>query len=645
MIEQTRNSYVNSDILSDVYHGRIWREFLKVNQSEFLSATLCYGLMLNVDWFQPYDHFTYSIGVIYLVIMNLPRAYRYKRQNVIIVGIIPGPSEPPLSINSYLTPLVTELLQLWVGVQITLPNSDNKIIRAALLAVACDMPASRKVCGFLCHSANLGCNRYYCEFSEGWLQRDYSNFDRPSWCLRSNTKHRQDVQSLLKCTSKSALKHMESQLGCRNSVLLELPYFDPIRMTIIDPMHNLFLGSAKHITRSVFLNKGLLTKSDIDTVHKRVENVQVPIKMGRIPSRIDSGSTFTAEQWMNWTLYYSVYCLHGLLTTDQMECWRAFVLACRRLCKRSLSQDDIKVADLLLITFCKRVTEFITPNMHMHLHLAECLYDFGPLHGFWLYSFERYNGLLGKQPTNNRSIELQLIKRFLKDNAHLDLIDLANKNILLSTHFRDTICGRAAQFQSISSSESRFENCSLQLPTKYTLTVLSDYELKLLREAYAYLHPSKSEILLDERFSLPSTCKKYNTIHSNGIALSSSDSSGGNPGKVPYAYAIPLTQANLSHRTETRPIIFFYFIQHAFQLLDPRSKEVFKFSHIFAVYEWPQHHPSQHVMGKPVEVWCRNLFEATFNCFLPIENIVCGVIVAFDTLEEENVLVVIPVVH
>ena len=66
---------------------------------------------------------------------------------------------------------------------------------------------------------------------------------------------------------------------------------------------------------------------------------------------------------------------------------------------------------------------------------------------------------------------------------------------------------------------------------------------------------------------------------------------------------------------------------------------------IFAVCEWPQRHPSQHVMGKPVEVWCRNLFEAIFNCFLPIENTVCGVIVAFDTLEEDNVLVVIPVVR
>ena len=51
-----------------------------------------------------------------LVVMNLPCAHRYKRQNVIVVGVIPGPSEPPLTVNSYLSPLVKELLQLWKGV-------------------------------------------------------------------------------------------------------------------------------------------------------------------------------------------------------------------------------------------------------------------------------------------------------------------------------------------------------------------------------------------------------------------------------------------------------------------------------------------------------------------------------------------------
>ena len=51
----------------------------------------------------------------------------------------------------------------------------QKLIRVALLCVACDTPAARKVSGFVGHSANLGCPRCYCEFSEGGLARNRSN--------------------------------------------------------------------------------------------------------------------------------------------------------------------------------------------------------------------------------------------------------------------------------------------------------------------------------------------------------------------------------------------------------------------------------------------------------------------------------------
>ncbi len=34
--------------------------------------------------------------------------------------------------------------------------------------------------------------------------------------------------------------------------------------------------------------------------------------------------------------------------------------------------------------------------------------------GFWLFSFERYNGILGEYYTNNKSIELQLMRKFTK---------------------------------------------------------------------------------------------------------------------------------------------------------------------------------------------------------------------------------------
>ena len=44
------------------------------------------------------------------------------------------------------------------------------------------------------------------------------------------------------------------------------------------------------------------------------------------------------------------------------------------------------------------------------------LEDFGPVYAFWLFAFERYNGILGNQPNNNRSLEPQLMNRFLRDN-------------------------------------------------------------------------------------------------------------------------------------------------------------------------------------------------------------------------------------
>ncbi len=44
--------------------------------------------------------------------MNLPRNERNKQSNVLLVGIIPDPSEPT-NLNGFLAPLVKELNELW----------------------------------------------------------------------------------------------------------------------------------------------------------------------------------------------------------------------------------------------------------------------------------------------------------------------------------------------------------------------------------------------------------------------------------------------------------------------------------------------------------------------------------------------------
>ena len=92
------------------------RNFKWRDGSHFFSLERRYGLMLNVDWFQPFKRRSdYSVGVIYFVVMNLPRSQRFKFENVIIGGIIPSlESEPKL--NTFLEPCVDELNGLWKGI-------------------------------------------------------------------------------------------------------------------------------------------------------------------------------------------------------------------------------------------------------------------------------------------------------------------------------------------------------------------------------------------------------------------------------------------------------------------------------------------------------------------------------------------------
>ena len=69
----------DESVLRDVYHGQLWKNFQTFNGEDFLSVSRNYGLMLNFDYFQPMKHRKdYSVGVLYLVLLNLPRSERFK---------------------------------------------------------------------------------------------------------------------------------------------------------------------------------------------------------------------------------------------------------------------------------------------------------------------------------------------------------------------------------------------------------------------------------------------------------------------------------------------------------------------------------------------------------------------------------------
>ena len=107
-----------------------------------------------------------DLSVILIAILS-----RFKRENVFLIGIIPGPSEPRFNINAFLSLLVDEFLILWKD-SVRLKHSGSLIFpaglfRAALLCVTCDIPASRNVCGFTQHKSKHGCNKCTKEFDVG----------------------------------------------------------------------------------------------------------------------------------------------------------------------------------------------------------------------------------------------------------------------------------------------------------------------------------------------------------------------------------------------------------------------------------------------------------------------------------------------
>lgn len=400
------------DILTDIYDGRVWKTFKGTDDEtspnffrpEVADSHL--GLMLNLDWFQPFDGTSHSTGVLYAAICNLPRDIRFKRENLLIISILPGPNEVRLhKINHYLAPMVDELESLWGGMTLnrTYEYREGRQIRAALILVSCDIPAARKICGHI--SALAACHR--CE-KRGNYENHQHNFagmeDMDEWFIaRDSSQHCQNAIGWRRCNSDAARTRFVKQTGVRWSELLRLPYFDPIRFLTVDPMHCLFLGIAKWIVKRIWVDEGVLTPDNLKNIQRKMNQIQVPADLGRIPRKIDCGegfSNFTADQWRTFFTIYATTSLWEYLSAIDRTILTHFVRVCSVLAGRILTFDLIAEATERLIKIIKLIEEHygrdkVTPNLHLSLHLQECSYDFGPLYTFWCFSFERMNGILG----------------------------------------------------------------------------------------------------------------------------------------------------------------------------------------------------------------------------------------------------------
>ena len=633
--EHWRQREVRNGVFSDIYDGQVWKDFLTFNGQDFLNLPRSLAFGLNVDWFQPYSRRSdVSVGVIYLVLLNLPREERFKWENVILVGVIPDMETMPKSINPFLRPLVDEMQVLWSGIRLHSSLSHIPLVfRGAILLAASDIPAARKLCGFKGHSAERACSKCFKSFPGSVKTgRDFSGFDREHWPRRSNDLHRRNADMVRKAVNKTTHEKLATRYGCYFSVLLELEYFDAVRFTVIDPMHNLFLGTAKRMFQ-LWIEKDLLTKSKLKLLEEKINKLDVGTGFGRLPHKIASNhGKYKASQWKNWTIIYSTYALHGLLPNEHLNCWHTFVMACRLLAVPVLSHVDVKKADMLLLKFCCQIEELygkkeVRVNIHLHCHLKECIEDYGPVYSFWCFAFERYNGILGSTATNNRSIEIQLMRKFLSEQfvfnvalpeEHSETFTPFFNRYQMSQMPASVPVGSSVLFHISAQGQLGTIDWSdiacLNLPSAYKLMHLDSDDHQLLSETYQAMYPERHV----QQGMVSEICRKYSSVTLAGEKIGSRlECRSLRSARVMASWADH--DGQIKPTAPIRPGFVKFFIVSTIRF----EEDIYR-KHVFACVNWYKEDSQREVYRRPVEIWKLKSFnEAGPANFMPVQRCHC----------------------
>lgn len=245
--------------MEDIWHGSVLKEFVGSDGLKFTTKSsdgsrLKLVFSLGIDSFNSYRNLqakqkSSSTGI-YMVCLNLPPDVRYLPENIYLVGVIPGPNKPNLDqMNHSLKILVDELKVFWIpGVQYTHTgrHPNGRLVNAALIPLVCDLLAARQVAGFGSIHFRLFCS--YCSLPRD----DIDCFEPLLWPERTLERHREGVSAWKAAPNRTARQKVFDEYGVRWSVLMELPYWDPTQFTILESMHNWYLGLFHNHCRKVW---------------------------------------------------------------------------------------------------------------------------------------------------------------------------------------------------------------------------------------------------------------------------------------------------------------------------------------------------------------------------------------------------------
>ncbi|KAG1908158.1 uncharacterized protein F5891DRAFT_1179677 [Suillus fuscotomentosus] len=345
--ESWRSHMVKPGELHDISDGEVWCTIQGPDQAPFFSGMetsqeLHIGVTMSLDWFGRKTSIygpSYSSGILLLCVSNLPRALSQSKYPhcrllacltpLLSTSFLPSPAGlfqitcahlshstsllfhfgiacrfPP---DCLLPRLSTSLLFFAAlykeGVVYHTPgHPEGRRVRVVLLGVVCDHPAMCKMCGFADHShKNSLCPK--CKVTQDELFSDES--------LRNEFDPHNGEEHRCRCFQEKALETRDEhntffdKHGVHWTELARLPYFDLVRQTIIDSMHNLLLGIIKTqwymqwiLTPALCASTQTRTR-ELDLMHTFLSTFEAPLWAGKLLLRVGepAGGSLTADEY------------------------------------------------------------------------------------------------------------------------------------------------------------------------------------------------------------------------------------------------------------------------------------------------------------------------------------------------------------
>lgn len=400
---KTDGPNADCDDIMDIFDGTHYFDLLDRNVTiadttlphRFFSEDDDIALGLSFDGFCPFKLRKQTCWPIIAFNYNLPPEERFHIDNVICLGVIPGPKQAK-DTDSFLWPFVEEMLRLAEGEVVFNARTGKSIcLHAYIIAAFGDIPAVAKLMRMKGHNGKSPCRmcsiaamrppnqtKGTTHYTPLW-RPDNRSYDPLNLPLRTHSQFLQQASQVDSAPTEQLAKELATSYGIKGTPLLSLlsslefpisfPYdfmhlvWENVVKTLADlwggdAFKGMGEGSEKYrLGKTIWSAIGEGCKRSGDTI---------PSAFGcRVPSIATERSHFIAELWAQWTLYVGPVLLRKVFCRPKYQQHFVKLVSLLKQCMQfSLSFEDVAK---LRTGFAEWVTEY---ERHVNVHMRCSMY-------------------------------------------------------------------------------------------------------------------------------------------------------------------------------------------------------------------------------------------------------------------------------